>query len=355
LKSLSSILVQLPDRKAALGLWRELFQNRPFLDLFVKDLPKDLPADAYGAALEVAKGMGGGGKKLVELLSPLAGASTAVRDFAAEIAGMVDAVKKESNPAEGELIYRRTGCAVCHAIGGAGGNFGPDFSSIGASAPLDYIIESTINPAAKVKEGYHGFSYTMKDGSVMTGIPVRETTTEVIIRPAPGAELPVLKANIVKKENIGSLMPMGFADALDAQSKSNLYAFLSQIGRPGPFDTSIHNVARLWNFHSNAPGPQAATEATVAVMTLVNGNLRTEDRPDKPYATATFNAAKPTTKPLILTGIEAAWLDGKPLTLKDGQCTTIIPAGDHQLTVQPAKDATIIKAQCDDATFLTNP
>jgi len=354
LKSLSSILVQVPDRKAALGLWRELFQNRPFLDLFVKDLPKDLPADAYGAALEVAKGMGGGGQKLVEVLSPLAGASTAVRDFAAEIAGMVDAVKKESNPAEGELVYRRTGCAVCHAIGGAGGNFGPDFSSIGASAPLDYIIESTVNPAAKVKEGYHGFSYTMKDGSVMTGIPVRETTTEVIIRPAPGAELPVLKANIVKKENIGSLMPMGFADALDAKSKSNLYAFLSQIGRPGPFDTSIRNVARIWNFHSNAPGPQAATEATFAAMTLVNGTLRAEDRPDKPYASATFNAAKPTTKPLILTGIEAAWIDGKPLTLKDGQCTTSIPAGDHRLTVQPAKNATIMKAQCDDATFLTN-
>jgi len=90
-------------------------------------------------------------------------------------------------------------------------------------------------------------------------------------------------------------------------------------------------------------------------MTLVNGNLRTEDRPDKPYATATFTAATATTKPLVLTGLEAAWLDGKTLTLKDGQCTTSIPAGDHRLTVSPSKGAPVMKAQCDEVTFTAIP
>lgn len=355
MKTLPSILVQITDRQAALVLWRELFQIKAFTDLFAKELPKDLPADAYGAALEIAKGMGDGGKALVAVLSPMTGSSTAPRNFAAEVANMVEAVKKESDPVDGELVYRSTGCAVCHSIGGAGGNFGPDFSSIGASAPLDYIIESTLNPAAKVKEGYHGFSFTMKDGSVMIGIPVRETATEVIIRLAPGVELPVVKANIVKRENIGSLMPMGFADAIDAKSKRNLYAFLSQIGRPGPFDASKANVARIWKFTASAPEAPESREVATIAMTLVNGNLRAEDRPDKPYATATFTAATPTTKPIILTGIEAAWLDGKPLTLKDGQCTTGIPVGDHQLTVRPVKDAPFMKAQCDDVTFTANP
>jgi hypothetical protein len=90
-------------------------------------------------------------------------------------------------------------------------------------------------------------------------------------------------------------------------------------------------------------------------MTLISGDLRAEDRPDKPYATASFTAAKSTTKPLIFTGIEAAWLDGKPLDLKDGQCTTAIPAGDHQLTVRPDPKALLLKAQCDDVTFVTVP
>jgi hypothetical protein len=61
-------------------------------------------------------------------------------------------------------------------------------------------------------------------------------------------------------------------------------------------------------------------------MTLISGDLRAEDRPDKPYAIASFTASKPTTKPLIFTGVEAAWLDGKPLDIQDGQCSTPIPA-----------------------------
>ncbi|MEI6537861.1 MAG: HEAT repeat domain-containing protein, partial [Verrucomicrobiaceae bacterium] len=206
LKVLPAILKQTPDQTAAVALWAELFQNAKFVALMAKDFPKDLTPEAYTTALQAARGMGNSGKALIPAISPLAGAQSAPRDFTAEIASLVKAVQSGGDPAEGEMVYRRNACIACHAIGGIGGNFGPDFSSIGASAPLDYIIESTLNPAAKVKEGYHGFAFTMKDGSVMNGIPARETATEVIIRPAPGAEIALVKANIVKKENIGSLM-----------------------------------------------------------------------------------------------------------------------------------------------------
>jgi len=267
----------------------------------------------------------------------------------------VKSVPEGGNSADGELVYRRIGCVACHAIGGVGGNYGPDFSSIGASAPLDYLIESTLIPAAKVKEGYHGFAFTMKDGTVMSGIPSRETATDIIIKIGPGAELPLAKANLIKKDNIGSLMPPGLIDALDSRDKRNLFAFLSQIGRPGPFDASKLNVARMWKFHMTPPGEAPTQEAAAYAMTLVSGDLRAEDRPAKPYATSSFTAAKATTKPLILTGIEAAWLDGKPLELKDGQSTALISAGDHLLTVRPAKGAPLMKAQCDDVTFVTAP
>lgn len=349
---LPSILMQTKDSNAAQALWRQLFQHAPFAGQFASAVPKDLPASAYADALQVARGMGRGGNALVSALQPFVGAKAAPRDYAGEIAALVKSVPEGGNSADGELVYRRAGCVACHAIGGVGGNFGPDFSSIGASAPLDYLIESTLNPAAKVKEGYHGFAFTMKDGTVMSGIPARETATDIIIRIGPGAELPLAKANLVKKENIGSLMAPGLVDALDMRDKRNLFAFLSQIGRPGPFDASKANVARIWSFHAHAPGEAPAQEAATPAMTLVSGLLRAEDRPDKPYATTSFTAAKSTTQPLILTGVEAAWLDGKPLALKDGRSEAPIPAGDHQLSVRPAKDAPLMKAQCDDVTFV---
>ncbi|MCE9519368.1 MAG: hypothetical protein K8R87_07435, partial [Verrucomicrobia bacterium] len=352
IKSLASILKQPVDQAEATTLWRELFQNGAFAALFAKEIPKDLTPDAYAAALQAARGMGRNGKPLVALLTPLAGAKVAQRDYATEIASLVKAVKAGADPVAGELVYRRAGCIACHAIGGVGGNFGPDFSSLGASAPLDYIIESSINPAAKVKEGYHGFAFSMKDGSIMNGIPVRETATEVIIRPAPGMELPLIKANIIKKENIGSLMPPGFVDVLDNKSKLNLFAFLSQIGRPGPFDASKANVARIWTFNTSPPDGPAAKDSAVSISTLINGQLRQEEIPDKPYASVRFTASTPTKQPLILTGAKSAWLDGKPLPLTNGRSESTIPAGPHTLSIAPDKSAPHLKAQCDDVTFL---
>jgi putative heme-binding domain-containing protein len=351
IKTLPSVLKQTADQAASLKLWQQLFQHGPFAAALAKDFPKDLTATAYADALQAAKGMGRSGNALVASLTPLVGGAGAPRDFPAEVAALVKAVQAGADPVDGELVYRRSGCVACHAIGGVGGNFGPDFSSMGASAPLDYIIDSTINPASKVKEGYHGFAFTLKDGTIMNGIPARETATEVIIRPAPGAEIPIIKANIVKRENIGSLMPPGFVDALDAKSKNNLFAFLGQIGRPGPFDASKANVARMWIFSTTAPDATTPRENPVYMITLVNGDLPKAEIPDKPYAYARFSNATPTKQPLILTGAKAAWLDGKPLTLNEGRFETPIPAGEHILTVTPDR-ATPLKAQCDDVTFL---
>ena len=148
------------------------------------------------------------------VIEPLTGAAKGARDYTAEINGLIASIRGGADPAEGELAYRRNGCAVCHAIGGAGGKLGPDLSSIGASAPLDYLIESVLNPAAKVKEGYHAFAFSMKNGTTMVGIPARENATELFIRPGPGVEMPILKTDIVKRENIGSLMPAGLVDAM---------------------------------------------------------------------------------------------------------------------------------------------
>ena len=60
----------------------------------------------------------------------------------AEMEAMMKQVATLGDPHAGEVIYRRAAlqCVVCHAIGGAGGVIGPDMVSIGASAPVDYLI-----------------------------------------------------------------------------------------------------------------------------------------------------------------------------------------------------------------------
>src|SRR6185436_13251513 len=121
---------------------------------------------------------------------------------------------KNGDPARGEKVYRRKelGCMVCHSIGGAGGRVGPDLTSIGASAPPDYLVESILAPNKKVKEGYHSIQVTTKDGQDLSGVPVRENAEELVLRDTTNKEISIPKKNIDTQKIGGSIMPAGLVD-----------------------------------------------------------------------------------------------------------------------------------------------
>src|SRR5688500_5288043 len=128
-----------------------------------------------------------------------------------ELERLLTFVREKGDPARGELIYRRQelACVSCHAIGGIGGKVGPDLTSIGASAPPDYLIESMLFPNRKVKEGYHSIVLETKDDMELSGGLVRETDQQVIIRDATDREVDVPKSNIANSRMGGSLLPAG--------------------------------------------------------------------------------------------------------------------------------------------------
>src|SRR4029450_6035241 len=69
---------------------------------------------------------------------------------------LVAEVQSKGDPARGEQIFRRadTSCFRCHAIAGAGGTLAPDLTSAG-SAPLDYLVDSILQPNKAIKDGYY--------------------------------------------------------------------------------------------------------------------------------------------------------------------------------------------------------
>ena len=62
-------------------------------------------------------------------------------------------------------------------------------SSIGASAQVDYLIDSLLVPNKAVKEGYHATLVTTKSGKLLTGIKLRQTADEVVLRGADDNEI----------------------------------------------------------------------------------------------------------------------------------------------------------------------
>ena len=168
---------------------------------------------------------------------------------AEEMTAMVDKVKKQGDPARGETIYRRQQmlCMTCHAIGEAGGLIGPNLVSIGASAQVDYLIESLLEPSKKIKEGYHMVIVTTKDGQVVSGGLVQDGQSEVVIRDAANQTHRVAKDSIASKQmSPVSMMPPGLTASLREDEFIDLVRFLSELGREGAYKSQPGRVARTW-------------------------------------------------------------------------------------------------------------
>lgn len=233
----------------ALDLWRGFLARKDASKALVNTFPDKISQMAARAGLRASREGGRNETDLIARLTPFAGLIIQPESLTpARLKEMAAEAAKQGNPQRGEFLYRRMelGCVLCHAVGGVGGQVGPDMSSIGASAPSDYIVESLLNPNAKIKEGYHSVIVETKDGEEYSGIEVNQTANELVIRTAANQLMSIPKTNVASKNNGLSLMPAGLLDLLSPQERNDLMAFLFQVGRPGEFDASARNVARVW-------------------------------------------------------------------------------------------------------------
>ncbi len=166
-----------------------------------------------------------------------------------DLARFVAAVGERGDPARGEAVYRRPElqCQVCHAIGGAGGVVGPDLLSIGASAPIDYLVESLLEPSKKIKEGYHTALLTTRDGTSHVGAIVRESGDEIVLRDPAGQERKLARRDVTSRTmSPVSLMPAGLTAGLRGDEFADLVRFLSELGRDGPYRVPQNRYLRAF-------------------------------------------------------------------------------------------------------------
>jgi len=193
---------------------------------------------------------------LVEVLTKAGNLSAQKRDLTKdELGALVAEVGARGDPARGEALYRRKDltCMTCHAIAGAGGQVGPDLASIGASAPVDYLVESILLPDKAVKEGYHAVRVTTLDGRVVTGVKVRETKEALMLRTAEDKEVSIATVDVEEQKPSRSLMPDGLADTLTRQELLDLVRFLSELGKVGPYAPTKERLVRRWQVLEPTP------------------------------------------------------------------------------------------------------
>jgi putative heme-binding domain-containing protein len=179
---------------------------------------------------------------------------------AAQLERFIREVKEQGNPARGEKIYRLASqaCMDCHAIGGAGGRLGPDLTSIGASAQLDYLVESLLDPGKQIKEGFHLVTVRKHDGGVVAGIALRQNQREIVVRAGSDQEITIPR-DAVKDASLNPISLMPVTTGLRRDEFVDLTRFLSELGKVGPYNPPKARLARSWRVL------EASEEATVLI------------------------------------------------------------------------------------------
>ncbi|MEM8735899.1 MAG: HEAT repeat domain-containing protein, partial [Planctomycetota bacterium] len=172
--------------QGALANWRGLLATKGFGKQFASIAKASLKNEsAIQAGLRASRDGGRNEPELQAALESLAMTDVRV-EYGPELVEKLTQLVATADPRSGESIYRRNelACATCHAIGGVGGKVGPDMTSLGASAPLDYLIESLFVPNAKIKENYHAVTVITEDDQILTGIELESTDQEFVLRKA---------------------------------------------------------------------------------------------------------------------------------------------------------------------------
>jgi putative heme-binding domain-containing protein len=195
-------------------------------------------ADSAKLALRAVYALGRSDPALVAVLAKAAGIATdTMPPTPSEINQIVAEVASQGDPARGELIFRRAdlSCMSCHSLSKAGGEVGPDLSSIGQTSPPDYIVNSILNPDQAIKEQYHTLVVLTREGQVFHGIVADRDDQRIVLKDATGTQRTVPVESIEEQKPGGSLMPKGLANLITKAEFHDLVRFLSELGKPGPY------------------------------------------------------------------------------------------------------------------------
>ncbi|SEK29185.1 HEAT repeat domain-containing protein [Parapedobacter koreensis] len=106
------------------------------------------------------------------------------------------------NPERGGRIFfqhAQAQCMKCHAYDDRGGNAGPRLNGVGKRLSREQLLESLINPSARLASGYGMITLELKDGKTTTGIFVEETNTSIKIKEWQGPDHVIPLTEVAKK------------------------------------------------------------------------------------------------------------------------------------------------------------
>ena len=131
---------------------------------------------------------------------------------------------------KGRNLFLQTGrtlCVSCHRVQGSGKNIGPDLSQVGSRLNREQLLESLLEPAKTITEGYRLYSLEMKSGEIQTGFLLERAKENTRFRLLSGEELTMPTQSVLRFTDLPvSAMPAGLLQNLAPQEAVDLLAYL---------------------------------------------------------------------------------------------------------------------------------
>ncbi len=346
------------------GLLRPFFQRQGGADrLAAAIVAANLRQDAARLALRGVYASGRSDAALVAALSQAAGINAEPIELSGDqLQRLGEEVMAKGDAARGELIFRRAevSCMKCHSVSGAGGDVGPELSAVGATSPVDYLLNAVLNPDLSIKELYLTRNIVTADGKVFQGIVVDRDDQRVLLKDATGQRIAIPVDEIDEEIEGKSLMPKGLPSLLTHDEFLDLVRFLVELGRPGDLAMRSRPTVQRWRVLKSVPDEMLLARPSPDTLGLalsfgdeswqpaygkVDGWLPLADLPavaDKPrYLRADIEVTQPGEVQIVAEpqGLAAdAWVDGKFLE-PSKQNRVSLERGRHSLLLRLPHDA----------------
>jgi putative membrane-bound dehydrogenase-like protein len=121
-------------------------------------------------------------------------------------------------------------CIVCHRVGGAGGQVGPDLSTIGRIRTGPELLAAIAYPSDNIARGYDAYNVSTADGQTYVGTVQRETAETVYVTTVSGPPIALARDRIRTMAPAPvSLMPPGLDAQFSRQELGDLVAYLRSL------------------------------------------------------------------------------------------------------------------------------
>ena len=107
------------------------------------------------------------------------------------------------------LGHRLAQCVRCHKVGVdlAGGNAGPDLSQVATRHDRLSLLQSLVDPSAKIAKGFEAVTLVMSNGQVYGGVIRSEADGVIVLEKPDGMKVIVNVVDVEERSQPKSAMP----------------------------------------------------------------------------------------------------------------------------------------------------